>query len=71
MSSDCSSSCLLLSHYFYGDLVYEFKKIRGMTDVSGQFGKIIMCYKRIWYNLNAMRQSACLVFNPIMVDSFA
>ena len=25
-------------------------------------------YKRIGYNLNVMRQSACLVFNPIMVD---
>ena len=26
------------------------------------------CYRRIGYNLNVMRQSACLVFNPIMVD---
>ena len=24
---------------FYGDLVYKFKKIRGMTDFSGQFRK--------------------------------
>ena len=23
------------------------------------------------YNLNVMRQSACLVFNPIMVDNYA
>ena len=27
---------------FYGDLVYIFKKIRGMTDFSDQFRKIIM-----------------------------
>ena len=27
---------------FYGDLVYKFKKIRGMTDFSDQFRKIIM-----------------------------
>ena len=33
--------------------------------------KIITRYKRICYNLNVMRQSACLVFNPIMVDKYA
>ena len=30
-----------------------------------------MRYKRIGYNINAMRQSACLVIDPITVDSFA
>ena len=30
-----------------------------------------MRYKRIGYNLNAMRQSACLVINPITVDGYA
>ena len=44
---------------FYGDLVYKFKKIRGITDFSDQFRKIIMRYKRIGYNLNVMRQSVC------------
>ena len=39
---------------FYGDLVYKFNKIRGMTDFSDQFVKIIMRYKRICYNLNVM-----------------
>ena len=56
---------------FYGDLVYRFKKIRGMTDFSGQFKKLIMRYKRIGYNLNVMRQSASLVMNPIKVDGYA
>ena len=56
---------------FYGDLVYKFKKIRGSTDFSDQFRKIKMRYKRIGYNLNVMRQSACLVINPITVDGFA
>ena len=28
-------------------------------------------FRRIGYNLNVMRQSACLVFNPIMVDNYA
>ena len=56
---------------FYGDLVCKFKKIRGMTDFSDQFRKVIMCYKRIGYNLNVMRQSVCLVINPITVNGFA
>ena len=30
-----------------------------------------MRYKRISYNLNVMRQSACLVINPITVDGYA
>ena len=40
-------------------------------DFSFQFRKIITHYRRIGYNLNVMRQSACLVFNPIMVDNYA
>ena len=56
---------------FYGDLVYKFKKLIGSNDFSFQFRKIITRYRRIGYNLNVMRQSACLVFNPIMVDNYA
>ena len=55
---------------FYGDLVYKFKKIVGRNDVSDQFRKIIIRYKRIRYNM-IMRQTACLVVNPIMVINFA
>ena len=56
---------------FYGELVYTFKKIRGMTDFSDQLRKIVMRYNRIGYNLNVMRQSACLDINPITVDGYA
>ena len=56
---------------FYGDLVYKFKKIVGRADFSDQFRKIIVRYKRTGYNINIMRQSACLVFNPITVNNFA
>ena len=56
---------------FYGDLINKFKKLTESNDVSFQFRKIITCYRRIGYNLNVMRQSACLVFNPIMVDNYA
>ena len=41
------------------------------ADFSDQFRKIIVRYKRIGYNINIMRQSACLVFNPITVNNFA
>ena len=43
----------------------------GRTDFSYQFRKIIIRYKRIGYDLNGMRKSACLVINPITVDNFA
>ena len=56
---------------FYGDLIYKFKKIVGRADFPDQFKKIIVRYKRIGYNINIMRQSACLVFNPITVNNFA
>ena len=56
---------------FYGDLVYNFRKIVGNTEFSDQFQKIIMRYKRIGYNVDVMRQSACLVVNPIKVNNFA
>ena len=54
-----------------GVTVYKFEKIRSMTVFSDQFRKIIMRYKLIGYNLNVMRQSECLVINPIMVDDYA
>ena len=46
-------------------------QIVGRADFSDQFRKIIVRYKRIGYNINIMRQSACLVFNPISVNNFA
>ena len=51
-------------------MVYKFKKLIGMNDFSFQFRKIITRYRRIGYNINVMQQSACLGFNPIMVDNY-
>ena len=48
----------------------DLKVLVGRADFSDQF-KIIVRYKRIGYNINIMRQSACLVFNPITVNNFA
>ena len=43
----------------------------GRTDFSDQFRKIIIRLKRIGYDLNVMRQSACYVINLITVDNIA
>ena len=56
---------------FYGSLVYKVKKLIGTNDFSFHLSKIITRYRRIGYKLNVMRQSACLCFNPIMVDNYA
>ena len=41
------------------------------TDISDQNRNVIIRHKRIGYDLYVMRQSACLVIDPIMVDNFA
>ena len=46
---------------FYGDLVYEFKRIVEKLNLSDQFKIMIKRY---------MRQSACLVLNQITVYSY-
>ena len=56
---------------FYSDLVYKLKKIVGFNNFSAQFIKIISHYKKNGYNINVMRQTACLVVNPITVGNFA
>ena len=56
---------------FYGDLVYKFRKIIGKNDFPYHFKKIIVRYEKIGYNINVMRQTTCLVVNPIKVNSFA
>ena len=49
------------------DLVYKFKQIAGKSNFSDQFKKIVKRYIRVGYNLDIMRQSECLVLNPITV----
>ena len=50
---------------------YKFRKIIGKNDFPYHFKKIIVRYKKIGYNINVLRQTACLVVNPIKVNSFA
>ena len=56
---------------FYGDLLYKFKKIIGNPNFSDLFKRIVTCFKRAGYTLDIMWQTACLVFNPIMVEGYA
>ena len=53
----------------YGDLVYKFKQIVGKPYFSDQFKKIIKRNIKVGYELDVMRQPACLVLNPITVYS--
>ena len=58
----------LLSVYlnrFHLLLVHVF-----IHNFSDKFKKIVKRYIRIGYNLDIMRQSACLVLNPITVYSY-
>ena len=56
---------------FYGDLVYKFRKIIGKNDFPYHFKKIIVRYKKIGYNIDVLRHTACLVVNPIKVNCLA
>ena len=55
---------------FYNDLVYKFKRIVRKPNFSDQFKKIVKRNIRVGYNLDIMRQSACLVLNPIPVCGY-
>ena len=50
---------------------YEFKKIIGNPNFSDLFKRIVNRFKRAGYTLDIMRQTACLIFNPIMVEGYA
>ena len=56
---------------FYGDMVYNFKKIIGNPNFSNLFKRIVNRFKRAGYTLGIMLHTACLVFNPNMVEGYA
>ena len=56
---------------FYGNLVYIMSKIIGKNDFPYHFKKIIVRYKKIGYNKDVLRLTACLIVNSIKVNSFA
>ena len=61
----------LVEPEFYMDLVYKPRKIIGKNDFSYHFKKINVRYKKIGYNIDVLRRTACLVVNPTKVNSFA
>ena len=56
---------------FYGYLEYKFRKIISKYDFPYHFKKIIVRYLKIGYNIDVLRQTACLVVNQIKVNNFA
>ena len=56
---------------FYEDLVYKFKKIIGNPNFSYLLKCIVNRFKRAGYSLDIMRQTACLVFNAMMVEGYS
>ena len=56
---------------FYGGLVYKFRNVNGYNDFPYHFKKMNARYKKIGYNIDVLRQTACLVVNPIKDNSFA
>ena len=56
---------------FYGDLAYKFRKIIGKYNFPYHFKKVIVRYKKIGYNIDILRQTACLVVILIKVNHLA
>ena len=52
--------------------MYKFrKKIFGKNDLPYHFKKIFVRYRKIGYDIEVLQQTACLVVNPVKVNSFA
>ena len=49
----------------------KFRKIIGIYDFPYHFKKIIVCYIKIGYNIDVLRQTACLIVIQIKVNNFA
>ena len=45
------------------------EKIIGKNDFPCHFKKIIVCYKKVGYYIDALRQTACLVVSTIMLTA--
>ena len=56
---------------FYVDLVYKFKKTIGNPNFSDLFKRVVNRFKRTGYTLDIMRQTAYIVFNPIILEGYA
>ena len=53
------------------DILASSLKILRKNGFPCHFKKMIVRHKKIGYNIDVLRQTACLVVNPIKVNSFA
>ena len=62
-----STVCIsfVIGKFIWADVIYYF------SSVSNLFKRIVNRFKRAGYSLDIMRQTACIVFNPIMVEGYA
>ena len=51
--------------------MYKFRKIIGNPNFFDLYKRIVCRFKRAGCTLDIMRQTACLAFNPIMVEGYA
>ena len=52
----------------YADLTYLSKSLEIQTYLI--FSNVLLTVKKVGYILDIMRQTACLVFNPVMVEGY-
>ena len=57
---------------FYSDVGYKFVHTNHLENLlnPGQSKRIIKIYKRRGFNIDVMRQYACLVVNPITIYNY-
>ena len=60
-----------IQHAFEERIVKSVPHVTAYPNFSDLFRRIVKRFRRTGYNLDIMRQTACLVFNPIMVDDYA
>ena len=56
---------------FYGDFIYNIRKIKGLVDFPTRFTSLISKYIRRGYDPLVLRRTACLVIDPFTVDNHA
>ena len=62
---------VFLNLNFMATWCIKSEKIVGKYDFPYHFKRIIIRYKKIGYNIDVLRQTACLVVNLIKVNNFA
>ena len=56
---------------YYGDVYYRLRKIKGSSEFSDRFTKLIRKYIGMGYNPLILRRTACLLVDPFTVNQYA